>query len=450
MKVSHETLPGSKVRFAIEVEGERSRKIHELTLQRLLKTVQVPGFRKGKAPRPLLMQYVGAEALRAEVFEKLIDEVLREVRAQHEDLKPLGQFRLGEGGDAIFTSFRVGETLAFAAEIDVEPKVEVSDYLGMTVTVAAVPPDPEAPARMLAEFQRRRAPLVPVEGRAAALGDVVTIDYTLRQPDGEPLDDWEDATGVQVDLDSESFVPDIVAGIVGMYPGETKEIAAQLGNPEDVTAPAQPVVATVTLQSIKVRELPPLDDEFARSISQKETMAELQAYLEEREARAAAEETAARVQAAMAEALVERTQCEVPQTLVQQEVEWLLQRQLQEFEESVGQEVLSRLTEKDVQELGQVLVPVAVAKVKYNLALQAIAERENLEVTAEALAQRIAEVKAHFQERLAPKKLEEFCRLQMRQEAAEKLVRDSLQVKAPEPTPELPAPTEEAAFTPDD
>ncbi len=450
MKVSHETLPGSKVRFAIEVEGERSRKIHELTLQRLLKTVQVPGFRKGKAPRPLLMQYVGAEALRAEVFEKLIDEVLREVRAQHEDLKPLGQFRLGEGGDAIFTSFRVGETLAFAAEIDVEPKVEVSDYLGMTVTVAAVPPDPEAPARMLAEFQRRRAPLVPVEGRPAALGDVVTIDYALRQPDGEPVANWEDATGVQVDLDSDSFFPDIVAGIVGMHPGETKEIAAQLANPEDVTAPSQPVVATVTLQSIKVRELPPLDDEFARSISQKETMAELQAYLEEREARAAAEETAERIQAAMAAALVERTQCEVPQTLVQQEVERLLQRQLQEFEESVGQEVLSRLTENDVRELGQMLVPTAIAKVKYDLALLAIAERENLEVTAEALAQRVAEVQAHVQERLDPKKLEEFCRLQLRREAAEKLVRDSLQIQAPEPTPESPTTPEETAPTPDD
>lgn len=450
MKVSHETLPGSKVRFAIEVEGDRSRKIHEITLQRLLKTVQVPGFRKGKAPRPLLMQYVGSEAVRAEVFEKLIDEVLREVRTQHEDLKPMGQFRLGEEGDAIFTAFRVGETLAFAAEIDVEPKVEVSDYLGMTVTVESVQPDPEAPGKMLAEFQRRRAPLVPVEGRSAALGDVVTIDYSLRQPDGEPLENWEDETGVQLDLNPESFLPEIVAGIEGMNPGETKEIAAHLSDPEDVTAEPQPVVATVTLQSIKVRELPPLDDEFARSISQKETMAELQAYLEEREAKAAEEQTADRIQAAMAEALVERTQCEVPQTLMQQELELLLQRQLQEFQESVGQEVLSRLTESDVRELGQMLAPAAMAKVKYDLALVAIADRENLVVTEEALAQRIADVQAGIQERLDPQKLQEFCRLQMRREAAEKLVRDSLQVQAPEPTTELPAVEVEVTPTPDD
>ncbi|NJK59715.1 MAG: trigger factor [Oscillatoriales cyanobacterium SM2_1_8] len=336
MKVSHETLPGSKVRFDIEVEGERSQKIHDATLQRLLKTIQVPGFRKGKAPRQLLMQYVGGETVRAEVFEKLIEEVLREVRTQHETLKPLGQFRLGQEGDDLFAGFRVGEILTFAAEIDVEPTVEVADYVGMTVTVEPVQPDPEAPGRMLAEFQRRRAPLVPVEGRPAASGDVVTIDYVLRQPDGQPVADWEDETGVQLDLLPESFLPEIVAGIEGMNPGEIKEIPAHLTDSEDGTAEPEPVVATVTLQSIKVRELPSLDDDFARSISQKETMAELQAYLDEREANAAAEETEERIQTAIVNALVERTHCEVPQTLLQQELEFLLQRNCRNFRSQWG------------------------------------------------------------------------------------------------------------------
>ncbi|MFQ3680215.1 MAG: hypothetical protein SNJ60_06890, partial [Pseudanabaenaceae cyanobacterium] len=132
------------------------------------------------------------------------------------------------------------------------------------------------------------------------------------------------------------------------------------------------------------------------------------------------------------------------------ELELLLRRQLEEFQESVGQEIVSRLTEDNLQELTQMLTPAAIAKVKYDLALLAIAERENLVVTEEALAERIAQVQATVSERLDPDKLREFCRLQMQREAAEKLVRDSLKIEQPASETTAASETTGADATPDD
>ncbi|NJK59716.1 MAG: hypothetical protein HC918_04930 [Oscillatoriales cyanobacterium SM2_1_8] len=128
---------------------------------------------------------------------------------------------------------------------------------------------------------------------------------------------------------------------------------------------------------------------------------------------------------------------------------------MQEFQESMGQEVMSRLTEDNVKELARLLTPAALTKVKYDLALMAIADRENLTVAEEELAQRMTDVQTSIQERLDPQKLREFCRLQIRREASEKLIRDSLKIEEPAPTGE-PAPETietietEAAPTPDD
>ncbi len=238
----------------------------ERAFRRLVKNVRLPGFRKGKVPRKIFEQTYGSGAVTKEAVDEVIPEVYAKAVREH-DLEPVERPKfevLEEAG---------GRPTRLKATVEVRPSIELGSYKGITVTR---PPSTVTDAdvdRSLEALAKERATLVPVE-RPAKLGDVVTLDYE-GFVDDQPFEGGR-GEGEIVELAEGRFVPGFATGIVGMLPSQTKQIEVRF--PDQYPAPGlagKEARFTVTLRELKELELPPIDDDFARAVSQDQTVAEL-------------------------------------------------------------------------------------------------------------------------------------------------------------------------------
>jgi trigger factor len=381
MKVTVEKLPASQVSFDIEIEGEKSQAIYDRTVKQLSKSINVPGFRKGKAPRELMLRQIGKEKLKANVLEELLQTTLNDLAKEHTDIHAIGSFDLGTSFEDLFVTFVIGTPLEFKAIIDVHPAIKLTQYKDLSIKAEQVDPDLTEVDKTLHEYQVKKATVVPVEDRAVAMEDLVTIDFKVLNTEGQEIEKATE-TGFQISLEKGEFLEEVVDGLVGLSLGESKEIAIDLPadffNERQLEQPAT-FIATVT--DIKVRELPELDDEFAKSISAKETIAELREYLETRiidDAKANAE---ANINIALIDAVLENmAELELPSTMIIRESERAVQQQLEWLTQTPEGEKLARqiVTKEFVQSLVNSNQPEAITRIKKSLAIAEIARLEDI------------------------------------------------------------------------
>jgi trigger factor len=396
MKVTLEKLPASQVSFEIEVEGEKSQAIYDRTVQKLTKNAEIPGFRKGKAPKQLILRQFGATQLKAGVLEELLEESLSQaLKEQGEEIKPIGQFQMRSPLEEIVANFEIGKPLTFQAAIDVEPEVPSVNYQGLTVQAEKIEPKLERVDKLLGDFQLRRSTLVPVENRPAQVNDEVTVSYTMF--DAETNEEILEETSEDESLDLEDGLEegDFEFGIIGMNSGETKDIPVTFADDnEDDDLAGKSVLYKVTLKEIKENELPALDDEFAQAISEKQTMAELREFLEQREIDAATKATKANVTAALLSALAQDLEVEVPDTLIVEEVNFLIREQINYLSSQPQMKGLigQIFTKENMPQIAETAKPEATLRVKRSLAIIKVAELEKIEPTEEEIEQKIQEV----------------------------------------------------------
>ncbi|MFM7574844.1 MAG: trigger factor family protein, partial [Snowella sp.] len=173
MKVTQEKLPDSQIALEIEIPAEISQKIYNTTLQSFARTANIPGFRKGKVPRPVLLQRLGSN-LTAATLEDSIKSTLNDAIEQ-EKIESLRNYRLGSPFEELLENFTPGTPFTFSAIIEVPPTVQVGDYGALTIQAEEVPYDPEDVEDWFKERQEKQATLIPVEERAADWGDVAII-----------------------------------------------------------------------------------------------------------------------------------------------------------------------------------------------------------------------------------------------------------------------------------
>src|SRR5579875_1949836 len=256
-----EELPESRVRLTVQVPSHDVHHAVEHAADDLAQTVKVPGFRKGKVPRQVLIQRVGRERLLSEAVESHIGGWFWSAAAQTR-LRPVEQpqyeFELPASAE---------EDWEFTATVAVQAKPELPDWTQLEVGVADVEVPEELVEQELDELRSTIAELVPVEGRPVAPGDTVVVD--LVSAGGDTRRDYV------VELGRGAVVEEIEEGLVGLGPGETTQIAFELADGTRQTV-------TATVKEIKEKVLPPLDDELARAGSEFETLAELRADVEAR------------------------------------------------------------------------------------------------------------------------------------------------------------------------
>jgi trigger factor len=360
-----EELPENKVRLTVEVPGHDVQHAVEHAASDLSASVKVPGFRKGKVPMPVLISRIGRERLYSEAVESHIGGWFRSAVAGTR-IRPVTQpeyeYDLPTGSDDDFS---------FTATVGVQPKVEVADWTALEVPAADAEVPPELVDRQLEEYRFAVAELAPVEGRPAQEGDTVVAD--LVSAGGEAQRDYV------VELGAGRVLEELEEALVGMSPGETREVEYELADGERATV-------EVTLKELKEKILPPLDDELARAASEFDTLAELRADVEAKIRAQLEEEVETQFRAAVADALVDASRIEPSESLVVARTSELLTGLARSLERrGISPETYFAVSNQTPQQLEERLRAEAARSVARELALEAAAEKAGIEVTDDEL-----------------------------------------------------------------
>jgi trigger factor len=400
MQVIQEKRPGSRVGLKIVVEADRVKRSYEKTLRQLEQNIQIPGFRKGKAPRNLVVRQVGRERIMASAVDDLISEAIQQAFKEAQ-LTPISRFELDDEVGQLLAQFNPEADFSFSGYVEVYPEARVGQYKGLTVTATRVDVKPEQIDQLIDRWRDQRATLLPVEDRPAQLGDVVVIDFAARDAEGNPLDEMT-TQDFQLELKEDNFIPGFVAGIVGMQLDETKEIAATF--PDDYfrkELAGKTVTFTVCLREIKAKELPELDDAFVQEISSFQTVAELREHLQKRLEQDALTQSEENLETAILNAILETTEVDLPETLIEQETTQLLAQSLQALrQEGIKpgelRKFLSELPPETLNQLKERHRPEAIDRLRRTLALSAIVRQEQIAVGSTELDVEVEEVMAAY------------------------------------------------------
>ena len=400
MKVTQEKLPDSQVGLEIEVPADISKQTYEQTLRKYMKTANIPGFRKGKVPRQILVQQLGATRIKAAALEELVQTSIDKAIAQ-EKIDALGNYQLRSGFEDLIEQFEPGKSLTISASVDVPPQAELKQYKNLSVKVEEVTYKPERITETLAGYQENLASLAPIEDRAAKEDDVAVVDFVGKiVEDGKEPEVFEggSATEFQVEIKEGRFIPGFVEGIVGMELGQTKDVEVSFPDeyPQAELA-GKPAIFSITLNDLKERELPDLDDDLAQEVSEFETLDELNKSLEERFQQEAKDATQSNTEKALLDELVTHLEVEIPKTLLQREVDHIVTQTVMQLSNQ-GIDINKFLTKELVETMRNNAKPEATDRLRRTLALGEVAKQESISVEDEAVATRMKEMMAEVED----------------------------------------------------
>ncbi|HTL88289.1 MAG TPA: trigger factor [Leptolyngbya sp.] len=398
MKVTQEKLPASQIGLEIEITPEMSQKTYDRVLQDFTRSLNVPGFRKGKVPRQVLIQRFGMARIKAAVIEELVDAGLKDALKQ-EEINALGNFQLRSSFDELIASYKPGEALTFSASVDVSPEVTLKQYKDFTVQAEEVKPDPEKVDSVIESYRTQMATMIPIEDRPAQKGDVAVVDYKGRyMPVGEDAEETDvpggTASDFQLELEDGRFIEGFIDGIIGMNPGETKEISVTF--PEDYPQEqlsGRPAKFDITVKELKGKELPEVDDDFAKEASDDEfeTIAEMRASLEKRFSEEAEQQTKSNKEEALLSELLNQVEADLPETMIEREVEYMVTQTAMQLQQQ-GIDIKQLLNKDTIPMLKQRSRPDAIERIKRTLALGEVAKRESLKVEEDELNTKVQEL----------------------------------------------------------
>lgn len=374
--VSTRPEPGSRVRLDIEVPAEEVARHFATAFRHLAARTRVPGFRPGKAPRSVLERYVGREAVLAEAVDHLVGEGY-DAAIDQTDLIPIDQPDV----DIDPATVREGEVARFAAVVAVRPNVTLGAYTDYPFGLEVPPVSDDDVEAVLSEMRDQQATLRPVDDRGAERGDLVAVSFAATI-DGESFDGGS-ADRLPLVLGEDRMIPGWEDQLVGMRIGDTREF--------DLPFPADYRVETLagreahyrtTLLDLRERILPELDDAFAASVTEGQTLAQLRA-----EIRSALEERArAEGRHRFADRIIDfataNASVELPEVMIANEVE-IMRDELRArlAEQRIGIDRYMELARQTPEQLMTELREPASQRVKTLLVLSAVAEREGIDAT---------------------------------------------------------------------
>jgi trigger factor len=434
MKVTQEKLSGSRVGLEIEIPAEMSKKVYDKVIQDLSRNAKIPGFRKGKVPRQVMLQRFGTESIKQAVVEDLIQDGFKSA-LQQENIPAIGNYQVLSSFDELVKQYQPGEAFSFSASVDVPPEVKLSDYPSLKVQAEENPYDPAQVDEFLEERRTEKATLIPVEGRSAQSGDVAVVDYVGKylplQEGEEPLEiSGAEVSDFEMELSEGRFLNDIINGIIGMNIGETKEVSVQF--PEDYPREdlaGKTTLFTITLKDLKEKELPALDDDFAQEVSEFETLSELRASLEGQFQEKAEQGQTANIENAILKELLNYIEIDLPETMIQQEVETMLRQTLAQLQ-SYGIDTKKILNRESTAQLQQESRPEAINRLKQSLGLEEIGKQRSLPIPPDKMEAEIDKWKKQLGgQKYDPERLQEVVESDLMKEEAMKWLRENVAVE---------------------
>lgn len=377
MKSTVEKLSPTRVRINVEVPFTELEPDFDRAYKELAKQVRLPGFRPGKAPAKLLEARIGREAMLDQVVNDALPSRYGQAVTQA-DVRPLGQPQIA------VTKKEYGQELLFTAEVDVRPDITLPDLSALTITVDPVEVSDADVDAELESLRARFGTLTSVD-RPAIDGDVVSIDLSAAV-DGDEVPEAS-AQGLSYEVGSGRLVEGLDDALVGLAAGESRVFTTALVSGAHAGQEAE---VTVTLGSVKVRELPELNDEFAQLASEFDTIDELRQNLTEQVRRVKRVRQAEAIRARTLDTLLEQVEFPLPEAVVQAHVDETLRKALHrvghdeaKFAEALEKQGLSR------EEFEVNTRSAAEKSVKTQLLLDALADDLEIQVGQEDLTERL-------------------------------------------------------------
>ena len=377
MKSTVEKLSPTRVRINVEVPFTELEPEIDKAFKQLAKQIRLPGFRPGKAPRKLLEARVG----RGAVLEQVVNDALPGRYSEAitaESLQPLGQPEIE------ITKLEDNEELVFTAEVDIRPEIELPDFSALTLTVDAIEINDDDVNAELESLQKRFGTLTGVE-RAAETGDFVSIDLSATV-NGEDVPE-ANTEGLSHEVGSGQLIDGLDEAIVGLKEGESRVFTTTLVAGGHAGQEAQ---VTVTVKSVKTRELPELDDDFAQLASEFDTIDELREDLREKVAQVKRVQQAEQIRDKAIEQLLEQVDVPLPEKVVQAQIDDTLHNAIhgvdhdeEKFAEQLAEQGSSR-EEFDADNRSN-----AEKAIKTQLLMDAIADKLEIQVGQNDLTERL-------------------------------------------------------------
>ncbi|MFL6142515.1 MAG: trigger factor [Labedaea sp.] len=377
MKSTVEQLSPTRVRINVEVPFDELKPNFDRAYRKLAQQIRIPGFRPGKAPARVIESRIG----RAPILDEVVNEAVRDKYMEavnSSDVKAIGR------PDIEVTKIEDGDHVAFTAEVDIRPDITMPAFNELSVTVDDLELADAEVDEQLDELRARFGTLTGAN-RPAERGDFVSIDLSATV-DGEDVPD-ANTSGLSYEVGSGNLIEGIDDAITGLEAGGSRTFTTELLAGAHAGKDAE---VTVTVQSVKVRELPEPDDEFAQLASEFDTIDELRADLRERLTRVKRMQQGVQARDKVLEALLDSTEVPLPEAVLQAEVDSRKhdavhafdhdEARLAEFLESQG---------KTTEEFETDVLADAEKSVKTQLILDSIAEEENVGVNDAELTERI-------------------------------------------------------------
>jgi trigger factor len=377
LSVVTEQLPKSQVGMTIEVPAETVDATYDRVLNRLTSKAKIEGFRPGRAPRSLVAARIGPAVLREEVVELMVPEVVRQA-LEERSIDPI------ENPDVEVLELERGRPARLKATVSVMPEVQLGDASALDVPTQAIEITDEMVERRLEDLRQPLAEITPVE-REARLGDVAVIDVEV-EVDGNVVES-ETRKAMEADLRDGVLLPELLAVLPGTFVGETRAASVQF--PDDYSEPqlaGKEATIKVTLQGVKEKILPALDDALAKQLSngQQETVDAFRVSTRDALEESARDMAKLEREQALVMQLVDASSVDVPVALVDRELTY----QLESMERTLNRQglKLDRYLEYVGKSIDQWVAeerPAAESRLKVDLVLGEYAKRQGLEPSDE-------------------------------------------------------------------
>lgn len=379
MKVTKENLENMEMALTVEVPVEEWEKAIKQAINRIAHSINIPGFRKGKAPRSIIERTVGTDAVLDEAYEicapDAFDKALREENIE------LGAYPGFERITAVS-----GQPLVFKAVIVPKPPVTLGEYKGVEVEKKAVEVTEEEVLKHIDRMRERRAKLVDAPADAVvAKGDMVTLDFK-GFVDDEPFEGGE-GKDYPLSIGSGSFIPGFEDQLIGVAAGGEKDVEVTFPeNYHTEKLAGRPAVFKCKVNTIKHRELPELTDEFVKEASTFQTVDELKNDVRENLLRQGEAQAKQEREEAAVDKAVENATLEVPPKMVEDRVNQMIETLVSRLEsQGLKFEQYLQYTGTDMARLREDYREAALKGVKADLVLEAISRQEEIDVTAEEI-----------------------------------------------------------------
>ena len=390
MKVTVENGENQQVTLTVEVEAAEVSKAVEKAVKRLSNRVNIPGFRKGKAPRKIIERNVGMDAIMQEAFDIVGPKAFADA-LEEQKIEPVSRPQID------IETLEDGKDLVFKATVTPRPEVKLGEYKGLKVEKKVEAVTDEDVEKQLKTFQDRQGKMVDApEGSAVKDGDFTTLDFE-GFVDGEAFEGGK-GQDYPLQIGSGSFIPGFEDQLIGAKIGEEKEVNVTF--PEEYHAKelaGKAAMFKCTIRSIKQKELPAMDDELAKKVSKFETLEELKAdvrkNLEENAARKAENDQ----KAAAIDMATSNITVDIPAVMIDNRVEGMIREMAMRLEQQgMSFDAYLQYAGTDINKIREDYRETAEKNVRTDLMLEEVAKAEDIKVEAKDLDAEVAGMAAAY------------------------------------------------------